>query len=59
MKLPKGFLAAGINCGISKGAKEDLGLIYSEVPAVAVGVFTKNEVKAAPVLVSRHNLGDG
>ena len=49
---PKGFLAAGIRAGIkTEGA--DMALIYSEVAAVSAGVFTKNIVKAAPVLLDR------
>ncbi len=52
---PKGFLAAGVHCGI-KLAKKDLALIYSNHPAVAAGVFTTNRVPAAPVLVDREQL---
>jgi len=46
--LPKGFLASGVNCGVRR-YRPDVGLIISEVPAVAAGVFTLNEAKAAPV----------
>ena len=49
---PKGFLATGVRAGI-KNEGEDMALIYSEVPASAAGVFTKNVVKAAPVLLDR------
>jgi len=56
---PKGFLSAGISCGLKKSGKPDLSLIYSETPAVAAGVFTTNQVKGNPVLVSRINLKDG
>ncbi len=55
---PKGFLASGINCGIKK-RKPDLALIVSNVPAHAAGVWTKNTVKAAPVLLTEKNLKDG
>jgi len=55
---PKGFLASGINCGIKK-KKPDLALIVSNVPAHAAGVWTKNTVKAAPVLLTEMNLKDG
>ncbi len=54
--LPKGFWAGGIACGIKRKKKKDLALFYSKVPAVATGVFTSNQVKAAPVLVSRKQL---
>lgn len=55
---PRDFLAAGINCGI-KNAKLDLALIVSVAPAFAAGVFTKNIVKAAPVIISRKHLMGG
>lgn len=55
---PRGFLAAGVHCGIKKN-KKDLAVVYSEVPATAAGVFTTNRVKAAPVLVTMENLKDG
>ncbi len=49
---PKGFLASGIHCGVRKNAeKPDLALIYSQAPCSAAGVFTRNIVKAAPVLL--------
>ncbi len=47
--LPKGFLASGVNCGVRR-YRPDIGLLISEVPAVAAGVFTLNQCKAAPVL---------
>ncbi len=55
---PQGFLAGGVFCdikrlgtgkGSDKGAKRDLALVVSEAPAVAAGVFTTNQVCAAPV----------
>lgn len=56
---PKGFKAAGIACGIKQSGKPDLSLIFSTVPAVAAGVFTTNQVKGNPVLVSQANLKKG
>jgi glutamate N-acetyltransferase/amino-acid N-acetyltransferase len=57
---PKGFQAAGIACGIKAAAgAKDLALIYSEVPAHVVGLFTKNRVKAAPVLATRRRVRKG
>ena len=53
-----GIQAAGIHAGIKKSEQKDLALIYSERPAVAAGVFTKNSVTAAPVLVSREHLSN-
>jgi glutamate N-acetyltransferase/amino-acid N-acetyltransferase len=55
-----GFLVSGIRCGIKKkaGAK-DLALIYSVVEASAAAVFTKNAVKAAPVLLDMQRIKSG
>ena len=48
---PKGFLAAGLRAGIKPGkTNKDMAMIYSERPAVIAGTFTRNVVKAAPVL---------
>ena len=44
----KGFRAIGIHAGIKK-EKKDMAMIVSEIPCVAVGTFTTNVVKAAPV----------
>lgn len=56
---PLGFLAAGVACGIKDDERPDLALVYSEFPAVAAGVFTTNEMKAAPVLLSRLRVAAG
>lgn len=45
----KGFQFAGISSGIKKTGDKDLALIFSEVPATTVGMFTTNQIKAAPV----------
>lgn len=55
----RGFLFSGISAGIKKDGKKDLGLIYSEIPAQAAGLFTTNMVKAAPVLLDRERLKAG
>lgn len=48
---PKGFKAAGTRAGIKAGkTNKDMAMIYSEVPAATAGTFTRNIVKAAPVL---------
>ncbi|MDD5355724.1 MAG: bifunctional glutamate N-acetyltransferase/amino-acid acetyltransferase ArgJ [Candidatus Omnitrophica bacterium] len=49
--IPQGFKAAGISCGIKRSGKKDLGLVYSQAPAVCAGVFTSNKVKAASLKV--------
>mgnify|MGYP000470449800 FL=1 len=56
---PQGFKAAGFAAGIKKSHKLDLSLIYSEVPAIAAGVFTRNQVKAAPLLLTKKHLKSG
>lgn len=48
---PKGFLAAGLRAGIKPGkTNKDMAMILSEAPAAVAGTFTRNIVKAAPVL---------
>jgi glutamate N-acetyltransferase / amino-acid N-acetyltransferase len=49
----KGFLAAGVAAGIKPSGALDLALVVNDGPATtAAGVFTRNQVKAAPVLWS-------
>lgn len=48
--IPTGFKAGGLNCGIKQGDKNDLGIIYSEVPGSTSIMTTTNIVKAAPIL---------
>jgi len=52
----EGFKCCGVSCGLKNSGKKDLALIFSEVPAVAAGVFTTNKVKAAPVLLDMENI---
>ncbi len=53
--LPRGFIAGTARCGLKKTG-DDLAIIFSERPAVAAAVFTRNLVQAAPVIVSREHL---
>jgi glutamate N-acetyltransferase/amino-acid N-acetyltransferase len=53
IRLPQGFRAAGVCCGVKRSGKLDLALVVSDRPAVATGVYTKNLVCAAPVMVDR------
>lgn len=55
----RGFKAAGIACGIKKTGKKDLALIFSETPATVAAVFTRNRVKAAPVLLDMKRVRKG
>ncbi|MCK5451695.1 MAG: bifunctional glutamate N-acetyltransferase/amino-acid acetyltransferase ArgJ [Candidatus Omnitrophica bacterium] len=50
-KLPKGFFANGIHCGV-KRKRKDLVLLYSEKACKIAAIFTKNVVKAAPVILA-------
>ena len=54
-----GFFFSGISTGIKKDGRRDLGLIYSDVPAQAAGLFTANGVKAAPVLLDMERIKGG
>ena len=54
---PKGFYATGLHAGLKK-EKKDLGVIYSEVPANAAAVYTTNQVKAAPIFVTKEAMKD-
>src|SRR5882757_9802442 len=58
---PRGFRVAAVFCdikrlgtgkGSEKGRKDDLALIVSDVPAAVAGMFTTNQVCAAPVKLS-------
>jgi glutamate N-acetyltransferase/amino-acid N-acetyltransferase len=50
---PQGFEAAGVYAGIKYKNRNDMALVYSKTPCVAAGVFTRNVVKAAPVIWDR------
>ncbi|MDF7801489.1 bifunctional glutamate N-acetyltransferase/amino-acid acetyltransferase ArgJ [Pontiellaceae bacterium B1224] len=57
--MPKGFKCAGISAGIKASGIKDMAFIFSELPAAAAGVFTTNQVCAAPVKVCRAHLQHG
>ncbi|HEX9714036.1 MAG TPA: bifunctional glutamate N-acetyltransferase/amino-acid acetyltransferase ArgJ [Actinomycetota bacterium] len=59
MKLPGGFAAAGVACGLKSRGGLDLGLLVSDRPTTAAGVVTGNRVKAAPVLLTKRLLRTG
>ncbi len=57
---PKGFLAAGVHCGVRKNKdKKDVALIFAESDCAAAAVYTKNLVKGAPLLVTKAHLANG
>ena len=53
---PKGFKASGIKAGLKPSGLPDLALIYSETEAIAAGVFTTSQVRAACVDYCRQRL---
>ncbi len=57
---PRGFVASGVHCGLKK-EKLDLAIIASTAaaPATVAGVFTRNQVQAAPVLYCREVAAGG
>lgn len=54
-----GFLAGATAAGLKKSGDNDLGMIFSKIPAAAAGVFTTNQVQAAPVLLDRERIKSG
>ena len=64
----KGFRVGGVFCdikrlgtgkGSDKGAKRDLALLVSDVPCSAAGMFTTNQICAAPVKVCVSRMAKG
>lgn len=57
----QGFRASGIHVGVKTNnpEKKDLALIVSDVLCDAAAVYTKNIVKAAPLLITKEHLKDG
>src|ERR1041384_6606182 len=54
---PVGFSATGLSAGLSrKKNKKDMALFYSHLPAEGGLVFTKKQVKAAPIVLSEGHL---
>ncbi len=57
---PQGFRASGVTAGLKVSGNTDLALVVNDGPAfAAAGVFTRNKVKAAPVLWSEQVLATG
>jgi glutamate N-acetyltransferase / amino-acid N-acetyltransferase len=58
--LPQGFRAAGATAGLKPSGRPDVALVVNDGPQhAAAGVFTRNKVKAAPVLWSQQVLATG
>ena len=59
-RLVAGFRFAGVAAGLKADPnRKDLGLIVADAPAAAAGVFTTNQVKAAPVTLAQQRLRAG
>ncbi|MDP2729810.1 MAG: bifunctional glutamate N-acetyltransferase/amino-acid acetyltransferase ArgJ [Dehalococcoidales bacterium] len=57
---PEGFYAGAVSAGIKKEkGKLDLGILFSEVPCKAAGLFTSNRIKSAPVTLCQERLKEG
>jgi glutamate N-acetyltransferase/amino-acid N-acetyltransferase len=51
-----GFLAGAVRAGIKSKGELDLAILCSEVPCTAAGVFTTNQIKSAPVILSQGHI---
>jgi len=56
---PKGFLYSVARANIKYSDRYDMALIYSKKPAQAAGVFTTNQIKAAPVKICMKRIKSG
>jgi glutamate N-acetyltransferase / amino-acid N-acetyltransferase len=57
---PLGFRAAGVAAGLKPGGDRDVALVINDGPSrAAAAVFTRNRVKAAPVLWSEQVIKGG
>ncbi|MBR1628617.1 MAG: bifunctional glutamate N-acetyltransferase/amino-acid acetyltransferase ArgJ [Lachnospiraceae bacterium] len=56
---PIGFLAAHTAAGIKYEDRDDMAMLFSTEPCELAGTFTKNVVKAAPVLWDRQRVEEG
>jgi len=55
----KGFQFSAVEAAVKKPGRLDLALIFSQSPAQVAAVFTTNQVKAAPVLISQERAKNG
>ncbi|MGD2094563.1 MAG: bifunctional ornithine acetyltransferase/N-acetylglutamate synthase, partial [Phycisphaerales bacterium] len=53
---PKGFLAAGLYCGIKESGKSDLALLVCPTGAKSAAVFTTNKIVSPAVQISRKHV---
>jgi glutamate N-acetyltransferase / amino-acid N-acetyltransferase len=57
-RFPRGFFSASRNCGL-KPVAHDLSVFYSDAPADAAAIFTRNRFPGAPILVGRETIRRG
>jgi len=57
--VPRGFLFSTVEAAIKKQGRKDIALIYSEQESVMAGMFTMNNVKAAPVKLGMKQIKSG
>src|SRR5256712_7742083 len=55
---PQGFSAAAVHAGLKPDGAPDVALLVSSASCATAGVFTKNAVRAAPVLYDADLLGE-
>lgn len=53
LRIPLGFRFSGVACGIKPSGKPDVSLILCDRGVTTVGVYTQNQIVAAPVLLCR------
>lgn len=53
---PMGIQASGLPCGIKANGKPDMAIVAAGKPVAAAAIFTTNQAKAAPVIVSQEHL---
>ena len=56
---PQGFLASAISCGIKRSKRDDLALLYSEVPCLCAATFTTNKMKSGSVVLAETRVKNG
>jgi glutamate N-acetyltransferase/amino-acid N-acetyltransferase len=56
---PSGFLAGAVYAGIRDKNELDLAILHSEATCKAAGVFTTNQIKSAPVVLSQRHISKG
>jgi glutamate N-acetyltransferase/amino-acid N-acetyltransferase len=59
LTTPQGFLAGAVSCGLKASGAPDLAVLFSPADCQAAGLFTRNRIKASPVILSRRHLARG